>query len=365
MEEKKRIAYLDAARALAIVSITLNHAVNRAYRNYSGQMEEFQNSSWASTLVKAGATVFSHLGVPLFLMISGILLLRKSFEEKQALTRYYRHNLLSLLLTSEIWYAIMYWFILLCQPGVTTLADDGIRLTLLGMLKNAFFLDQVTLGNMWYIPVILGVYLLVPILAVAVKRLPKQALIIPMAFVFLRGMLFRNINDQIGITGGVAFVSPLSTDYVFSTFVLYLLVGYFLGCGALEKLRDWAVILLASGSFLLCIAYQVYVYAQPVDYSFTYDFAGFLICAVFLLELLRRKVDNCPGFVRYLSKISFGIFFVHIILMELLNWNMDFSGWHKAVKMGFLWVTSFGGSVGIIWLLSHFKIFRKYFFHIN
>jgi hypothetical protein len=33
-----RIFYLDIARALAIISITLNHAVNRSYRNYHGQM---------------------------------------------------------------------------------------------------------------------------------------------------------------------------------------------------------------------------------------------------------------------------------------------------------------------------------------
>ena len=36
-----RIFFLDAARAAAIVLVALNHAVNRAYDNYHGQMEEF------------------------------------------------------------------------------------------------------------------------------------------------------------------------------------------------------------------------------------------------------------------------------------------------------------------------------------
>ena len=79
MQEKTltggRSYYLDIARAIAIISISLNHAVNRTYDNYSGQMAEFLESSYLSSLLKSVVTIFSHLGVPLFLMISGALLL--------------------------------------------------------------------------------------------------------------------------------------------------------------------------------------------------------------------------------------------------------------------------------------------------
>lgn len=78
MQEKTltggRSYYLDIARTIAIISISLNHAVNRTYDNYFGQMEEFLESSYLSSLLKSVVTVFSHLGVPLFLMISGALL---------------------------------------------------------------------------------------------------------------------------------------------------------------------------------------------------------------------------------------------------------------------------------------------------
>ena len=44
MQEKTltggRSYYLDIARTIAIISISLNHAVNRTYDNYFGQMEE-------------------------------------------------------------------------------------------------------------------------------------------------------------------------------------------------------------------------------------------------------------------------------------------------------------------------------------
>ena len=56
MQEKTltggRSYYLDIARAIAIISISLNHAVNRIYDNYFGQMEEFLESSYLSSLLK-------------------------------------------------------------------------------------------------------------------------------------------------------------------------------------------------------------------------------------------------------------------------------------------------------------------------
>ena len=74
MQEKTltggRSYYLDIARAIAIISISLNHAVNRTYDNYSGQMAEFLELSWASSLLKAVTTMFSHLGVRRFFAFS-------------------------------------------------------------------------------------------------------------------------------------------------------------------------------------------------------------------------------------------------------------------------------------------------------
>ena len=103
----ERKFYLDVARVLAVISITLNHAVNRSYDNYYYQQAEFQSIALWDSAFKAVITVFSHIGVPLFLMISGALLLNKRMENGSDLKRFYRHNLLGLLITTEIWYFIM------------------------------------------------------------------------------------------------------------------------------------------------------------------------------------------------------------------------------------------------------------------
>ena len=69
-QKQKRIAYLDVARSIAIVSITFNHAVNRAFATEVGQYAEFMTIPFMLSAAKAMLYAFSRLGVPIFLMIT-------------------------------------------------------------------------------------------------------------------------------------------------------------------------------------------------------------------------------------------------------------------------------------------------------
>ena len=70
-----RVKYLDIARTIAIISITVNHAVNRSFAVNSNQYAEFHEIPLYLTGLKTVIYAFSRIGVPLFLMISGALLL--------------------------------------------------------------------------------------------------------------------------------------------------------------------------------------------------------------------------------------------------------------------------------------------------
>ena len=131
----ERKFYLDLARTVAILSITLNHAVNRSYDNYYYPQAEFQVLALWDSAFKAIITVFSHIGVPLFLMISGALLFTKRMETGEDLKKFYRHNLLSLLITTEIWYVIIYFFMVLWDPS-TTILSGGPTLVLGGLVQT-------------------------------------------------------------------------------------------------------------------------------------------------------------------------------------------------------------------------------------
>lgn len=130
-----RIFWLDVARCVAIISITLNHAVNRAYHVFEGQSAEFFSIPLGSTLFKTVVYVFSRIGVPLFLMISGALLFNKGINNAEDIKKFYKHNLLSLLITSEIWMFIMYWVIYIMEGHFRT---ESIFMSILGLLETMF-----------------------------------------------------------------------------------------------------------------------------------------------------------------------------------------------------------------------------------
>ncbi len=366
-KNRKRIFYLDIARAFAIISITCNHAVNRAYDNYTNPMRELVLLSPWANLLKAGVSVFSRIGVPLFLMITGVLILNKRMEEEHVLKHYYKHNVLSLFITTEIWYFIMYWFIVLLDPVNRILEDEGFGGALVHMIQTMCLQNQVTMGSMWYMPMILSIYLTLPLVCVAKNRLPSWVLWIPMAVSFVTCFAIPSWNAQMSMSGGEVLYSNVQESYIFSAYYLYILLGYFLARGLLNKLRTWQVALGTVGIFLLNTLYQVYAYSKPSNYLISYYSVGILLCSVFTFELIRRSESVfqwCRKAICCLSRNAFAIYFLHILIMSLLVWYADLQ-MRNSLKLLLLEGVSFAGSLVIIWLTGKIPFCKKYLYMIK
>lgn len=375
MQEKTltggRSYYLDIARAIAIISISLNHAVNRTYDNYSDQAGEFLKISLISSVFKAVVTVFSHIGVPLFLMISGALLLHKRMENADDVKRFYRHNLLELFITAEIWYFIMYWFRVFAVPGVNLLKENGFGNTLWGCVKTMLFLDQNTMDSMWYMPMILCLYATIPFAAMLVKKLPMKMLSLPLLLVFLRMFMLPLVNSLLaGLDLDTMSSAAVREANICSMYYVYVFAGYWISEGKLSKLRTGTVAALTALVFAVCCGYQLWLYAGPANLLVDYEHPGIVLCAMSLLELLRRVAECLRGggirtAITYTAKISFGIYFLHILIMSLLVWYMDFSSWSHPLKLLFLEGVSVGGSILLIALLSGIPFCRRRVFGIK
>lgn len=107
---------------------------------------------------------------------------------------------------------------------------------------------------------------------------------------------------------------------------------------------------------------------MPENYLVSYSSPGILLTAAFIFAYLKRKEKYFIRFkdaFAYLSKISFAIYFVHIVIMEFINWNFTFSNMHSCFKMILLEVISILGSLLIISIFSKNKICKKYLFMIK
>ena len=139
---KKRIFYLDALRAIAICLVILTHVS----RLFCAELS-VGTSAWT---VAAFGNVFGIMGVPIFLLISGSLLLNREYEIGDFLKRRF----------SRILIPFIFWALLLpiFRMFVGT-ANSGI-----GSYIHLFF------DHYWFIWMLIGIYLFLPIINAFINK---------------------------------------------------------------------------------------------------------------------------------------------------------------------------------------------------
>lgn len=368
--QKSRIFYLDVVRFLAIILITFHHAVNRGYATYDNQYLEFNTLSVFSSVFETVVYTFSLLGVPLFLMISGALLFKKEIKDPNTIKSFYKHNLLRLFITSEIWFFICYWFLtirdVIAQPSTILCALKNCVLTML-------FINQKLYVSFWYLPMILCLYILVPFLCIVKTSLNWKSIILPVAVVTFMGFIVPSINSvNIYFADGARLMLP-ARAFLLSYFLIYMIAGYYISCKKLDKIKSIWIIAGFVLSFGLTCAFQYYAFSKEQDCHLTcdfigpYDFIGVLISSFFFFELIRRGAKyfiKMKKPIEYIAKISFGIYLVHIFIMSVINhFDSLFLGYmSKPIYVLFLQISTFGLSVITIWITSKVPFVKKYLF---
>ncbi|MBQ3567209.1 MAG: acyltransferase [Oscillospiraceae bacterium] len=367
MKASRRIYYIDLARFIAIISITLNHAVSRSFDIYGDNLAEFNELPVYMTIIKCVTYVFSRIGVPLFLMISGALMLPRDYTQPEKIKGFVKGNWLNLFITTEIWLVIMFWFLNMTHGS--DLRTHGLGRALFSFVENQLFVNQTTFPSMWYMPMILCVYLMIPIISVAVNKIDRKYFILPLAIAVVSGMIVPTFNAGLEAAGSYRSVDfALSITDLFSVYLIPLVMGYFVSQGVLKKLSNIVVITVSATSFILVCAFQFWIYTTGSNYSVRYESLGLLICSVFLFEALRR-IKNSTGthkIVTEISKISFAIYFLHIIIMTVLQKVLyEFPIDNKLIALIILEVGSFIGSIIIIEILKKIPVIKKHLFMIK
>ena len=140
-----RVVSLDIIRTVAIFLVLVCHC----------------DSSFLPTEISNALEAVATLGVPLFVLLTGYLMLDRDYDGPY-LVKYLKRNLLPLVVSFELW-NILYWAL----GKVISGNPDAINFS--QMVKIAFFMDD-TGSSMWYMPMIIGLYLGIPIISMLLKR---------------------------------------------------------------------------------------------------------------------------------------------------------------------------------------------------
>lgn len=356
-----RIIKLDIARTFAIICVVLCHYSQMVYTQQSVLIKDL---GFMSRVFFMATFTIGRLGVPIFLYLSGVLLLEKSIEKDEDIFRFYKNNLLPLLIVNEVWIVIYNVYNIFVLKG-TFLVTNFIKELLL--LKNSDML------NMWYMPMIIGVYIGVPFLAKIVKSFSFKSFKPIMIVMFIFFFIVPALNVFSSIFGiNQTFGSGMNVAYMGGTYGLYLIVGYYIYNRKCDRLKNWMLVVLSLISFFIILYVEVYsLYnAYGSIYYVWYDFPFLLICTGCLFVLFTRIKDeyvnkNISRLFTYISRISLGIYFVHsLIILAEIKYIGQMTG-KLSLDVFLLMAITIITSVFIVWIFSKNRCLRKYMFMIK
>ena len=156
-----------------------------------------------------------------------------------------------------------------------------------------------------------------------------------------------------------------------SAYGLYLLIGYYIYNNKLRIKKELLIFLfLANYIIILCI--QLYSLSSESHYAYKvwYDSPFLLICTACLFTLFTRIDDNVineriSNIFTYISRISMGIYFVHIIVIMTKIKYMGQIFASLSLETAFLTIITIVLSAVIVGVLSRNKYVARYIFLIK
>lgn len=301
-----RLVGIDLLRVFAILCVSLNHCTEELY---SLELEPLCSLPFASRLFALAAFTLGRLGVPCFFMITGYLLLDRSYSPEQSI-RFWKSNCLHLLLCTLAWFSLYDLLLYVCGQTITPTE----------YLTHILFLAPTTLVHTWYMPAILGLYVLLPVLANGLKQVPSRILAGIIAVFFFYAFIIPGLNVLL-YTYGLPTVSvTISFGFSGGAYGIYLLLGVLVKRGALRRIPAPFLLLVLLLSYGGTTAFQLFCYSMGTVYNVWYDFPLLPIAGICLLELFSRlQTLPVPQMVYHLSCYAFGVYLIHNVLVYFLH----------------------------------------------
>lgn len=333
-----RTFWIDLIRVAGAFLIVMSHVCNRVSGGFSVSVEksgEVHGSlGWMASLC---FHTLSCVAVPLFLMVSGALLLGRSEE----MLTFYRKRFGKVLLPFFAWSCVFILCLWIAGRGLR----DGTEITLLSSI-GALLSGNVS-GHFWFMYMLIVLYLVTPFLAVFTRNATKSMLIGFLILWFFAVVIFPVINnvarETLDITS-IAGYSPFERGFV-SYSVGFFIAGYVLKEIVISK--RWAIIAVIAWIVLAMSPVNAYLRMAYPDssMSFLFVFMGTYVLPIIahpatlslIAFLALRSLGDLPSvsssrfgrIVLAFAPLTFGIFLCHHLFlvpsMEILDQYLGLS----------------------------------------
>lgn len=323
-----RFAWADITRVIAIYLVIVIHS--STLPRSIGDL----TTTWPFAL----SLLVAKVSVPLFVMLSGALLL----EKKETYKVFFKKRIVKVLLPWIVWTFIYMWWNYTTGSKPTTISEWK------------YFFESTFLTQLWFLPMIFSLYIITPILRLIIPSLKEADKI----YIFIVWFLWVGILPFFHTSP--AFPQPSQAGLLALALYYsgYFFTGYFITKLKLpDKTVLFSFVAILVGvilSFIELLFVKNISISQAVDY-----FApGVIIMSLGTFTLIyyvfTKKIKNFDnGFIASLSRASLGIYIVHFFVKIFLD------GYIYKYLLGTIIATPFSSYIDalIIFLVSFLVVF--------
>ena len=297
----KRNISIDLVKAVAIVFVVAIHSCTFSF--------PVASKNWIISLFYRCLTGGA---VPLFLMASGAVMLNP--EKELSLKKLYFKNILRIVLAMLFWgFAYKLWHLY----EMSAINPENILIS----LKELLYFNQEF--HFYYMHMILIVYAFLPITKIIVNNSEKTGLLYFIVLWFALAIVYPTVwrYSPFNNFGGMTTMYGINLTYAS---IGYGVLGYYLLKYPFSKIMS--IILFAIG-FALTFGLTYYKSAGS-DVLYEHFLAGngvsvcLMACGLFsFFQRVNIKNKICVKSVSYISKASFCVYLVHMLVMYILKLN--------------------------------------------
>ena len=346
MTSNNRIVFLDWLRFIACFMVMLVHCIEPFYL---GGAEGTYIASWGNAVWTTAINSALRPCVPLFVLASSYLL----FPLKTDAGTFFRKRFTRVVIPFVIW-SLLYIFIPPFVPGAKADIAGGLKSIPFNFVMTAS-------GHLWFVYMLLGVYLVMPMLSPWVEKISRKGernFLILWAFTTVLP-LFRPLAET--VTGSTALWgecpwNPFGTFYYVSGFIGYLVLGHYIRTYAVGvswtktlayAIPFWIVgyAVTAGGFWHFIPSQHGYPVSAPYETAVlmetTWNFCTFgVMMQTVAYFLVIRKITASGWFythiVQPVSKLSYGMYLMHMFVLTPV----------------FAWVNSWGMPTPLVMIVS-------------
>lgn len=301
-----RSAWIDDARVIATLAVIIVHVATPGVVNdYKTAVD--LSSGWS---IANAYDSISRFCVPVFVMLTGALLVPQTISFTDFINRRVKRLLIPFLFWSVV-YLGFHLALKVRDEGIIALSHSGY-----------WILTQFVQGSsphLWYVYMIVGVYLFIPIIRPWATAAGNKAILFFLALWVIT--LFMTQQQLISIS------SPLDLRY-FSGYVGYMLLGYYITDRLLitRYIQYLAIALFFGGFIITFLATKSYTINSPLLYQGFYEYLTINVAmeaaGIFILIKSFSTRQFLAGFFNpirtVISRYGYGIYLAHLLVLSIM-----------------------------------------------